>query len=170
MESVEIPEVPQQKEAIEKGDPVKVVRSSGGVDSGWQVGGFSKDTKRFTVLKDIEGQRMQKKIPRVELYALNRPENDSSKFPFQEWIDLWQKVGGIAEPGLSGPKLMSPREARVFFQGERAYYEQAKEQGKRVAISEQDRLQAKLAQAYFGRRVPPEFQMTDEKIRRITGT
>ena len=89
-------EEPPKNEKIETllkvGDKVKVLRSSGETELGWEVSGFNPKTGEVLVIRKEGKDTLQKTIPQIELYALNHPSGETRKFPISQWIALWNNT------------------------------------------------------------------------------
>lgn len=94
-----------QQNPFESGASVAMTGISGTLEKGWRVVRFDEEKKEFIVHRDAEvladwekrgsGAAKQstfereQRIPEIELYSLNDQYGEIKKFPFLEWVKLW---------------------------------------------------------------------------------
>lgn len=119
------PEQEKHPELLQKGAEVKVLRSSGETEEGWVIDRFDNKTGNAIARKQEGKEVLEKPIPQIELYALNKPSGESKKFTLDQWVELWNSTESslthkisagpkIAGKTVGGERLMSPEEAREF--------------------------------------------------------
>jgi len=121
IESPKIEPEPEEKEAAEVlkvGDEVRVLRSSGEVESGWDLSSFNPKTGEALVSRKEGDKTLLKEIPQIELYALNRPTGETRRFPLNQWARLWNSTE-VSHIELKvrpdeGEIKMNPEEAKLF--------------------------------------------------------
>lgn len=154
----------QAETGLVKGSIVTVVRSSGDTENGWRFEGYDEDNQAIVQLTDKNGKPIQEKIPRVELYAINRPTNEDIQIPFKDWQELWERAGGAElPPGKYQDRSVTPKVARAFFAHEPTADDLKPAGGARVFDSYKHNLMYRA----FGKGKPID---SEAEIRRITGT
>jgi hypothetical protein len=128
MEQISSQEQEKKLDLLKAGDTVKVLRSNGTVEDGWTIGNFDQETGDIVVQKkgaDKGGKSevLQKIIPQIELYALNKPGGETRKFSVKEWLRLWEEtewrapnyqIGELDIPSEEQDELLTPQEARIY--------------------------------------------------------
>jgi len=147
---------------LDKDDIVSVVRSEGIVEDGWRIDRFE-NGKAIVQSSTKEGKVLEKQVPPVELYAINRPNDTDHPITFENWKELWERAGGrtISVPeGTRLPERLTPKQAREFFRNQPLVPETPTPSGK-VRL---DPYRMELRAAAFGRGA------TQKEIRQVTGT
>lgn len=90
---------PQLKEAVRlsKGDVVKVQRSSGAIEEGWEIFGFNPNTGDVIARKREGGQTLEKEIPQEELKALNPPKQEAGIGGATDFIQLFETIDSMGK-------------------------------------------------------------------------
>jgi hypothetical protein len=90
----------QEEIRLRKGDIVRVQRSSGEIESGWEIFGFDQKTGNAIVHKAEKGEILEKRIPQTELKNLNPPERKISISEAKDFMELFRAIestGGLQE-------------------------------------------------------------------------
>lgn len=154
----------QAESRLVKGSIVTVVRSSGETESGWRIDRYDEEGQAVVQLTDKNGKGIQKKIPPVELYSINRPDDVAHAFRFEHWQKLWERAGGAELlPGEKPPERLTPREARAFFANKLTEDDLKPTNHARVFDSYKHELMFRA----FGKGKPMH---SEAEIRRISGT
>jgi len=148
---------------LDRDDIVSVVRSEGIVEDGWRIDRFENGGKAIVQSSTKEGVVLEKQVPPVELYAINRPNDTDHPITFENWKELWERAGGgtISMPeGTRLPERLTPKQAREFFRNQPLVPEPQTPSGK---VSP-DSYKMELRAAAFGR------GLTQKEIRQTSGT
>lgn len=88
----------QEEFQLRKGDIVRIKRSSGDIESGWEIVGFKLKTGNVIVQKSEKGEILEKQIPQTELKNLNPPEKKISISEAKDFMELFktlESTGGL---------------------------------------------------------------------------
>ena len=109
---------------LKAGDSVNVLRSDGREEGGWVINRFDQQTGDAVVSKNEANQALEKRIPQIELYALNE---GTKKFSRAAWVNYYSSVGVVVSYGKANldKKELTAEEARKF--GEKQVFMSGKE-------------------------------------------
>ena len=151
VEATEKSHAEKELDLIKVGDSIKVLRSSGEQEEDWKVEGFNRETGNTIVRKSEGNKVLEKEIPQIELYAMNKPEEETRKFSLNEWVNLWNStevtVNRIISTKEDAKMMLTPHEARQLLR------ERGKVDMLRTALNKSDAAAIKALQrriAFFG--------------------